>query len=357
MLPNQVLVDYGVIESNFKALQAQDPDTTLVPVIKSDAYGHGAVETARALIRAGATHLAVFRLEEAIHLRDNCIDARIWVLLGALPEEAPRAVQYDFTLVCYNLAQACALSEAASGEVILHLAVDTGMGRLGFPSDELLENLERIRRMPHLKVKGICSHIANAAKPDHPVTIRQVSVFRELLIKLPPECTENHSCASQAWLSHLIPELKYARPGICLFTAMTLPDGSRTRNAMSLVSRIVSLKRLPKGYSISYNSRHILSRDSLIAVAPLGYEDGYQRSLSNRSFALVHGKRVPLLGTVCMSMCMFDVTDVPDVKLNDEIVLLGRQGNEEITIAELSAIADTTEHEILCAIGKKRLLP
>ena len=356
MYPNQVSVDYEVLASNFRLLQAVEPKTALVPVIKSDAYGHGAVETAQALIAAGAERLAVFRLEEAVYLRSRGIaDVGIWVLLGALPDEAAVAARYDFTLVCYDLEQAAALSRAATHDMTVHVAVDTGMGRLGFPVDKALVAIEAIRAMPHLRVRGICSHIANAGNPEHPVTRRQTEGFRSLLAKLPPECTENHSCASTAWLSRLLPELPFARPGICLYIETELPNGTRTRNAMTLKSRIVSLKRLPKGYSISYNSRRTLERDSLIGIAPMGYEDGYLRSLTDRSQALVRGKRVPLMGTVCMSMCMFDLTDVPGAAIGDEIVLMGSQGDDEITVAELAAIAGTTEHELLCGIGRKRL--
>ena len=354
MFPNKVVVDFGVIASNFRKLQAVEPDKTLVPVIKSDGYGHGAVETARALIGAGATHLAVFRLDEAVHLRENGIDAAIWVLLGALPEEAALAVKYDFTLVCFNVEQAKALSRVAEKDITLHLAIDTGMGRLGVPVDEAMDVLREIRSLPHIIIKGICSHIANAGNASHPVTIQQVEGFRKVLGQLPPDMTENHSCASTAWLTGLLPELNYARPGICVYIKTRLPNGSETENAMSLQSQIVSLKTLPAGYSISYGSRYTLKRDSRIAVVPLGYEDGYLRSLSNKTHALLHGRRIPLLGTVCMSMCMFDVTDVADAKIGDEVVLLGKQGSDEITVEELAAIADTTEHELLCAIGKKR---
>ncbi len=357
MYPTEVIVDYGILRENFKALQALRPQCHLAPVVKSDAYGHGLVKASQAFLAGGAELLAVFRVEEALELRQNGVQCPIWVLLGALPYEAELAVGHGFTLAVFDFAQAQVLSETALKRGLVqdvHIAVDTGMGRLGFLVDELPEALSQILAMKGLHVRGIFSHIAKACDAMHPVTRKQVEGFRKALTMLPSDCTENHSCASDAWLGNLIPELSYARPGICLYQEYAANGRIITHDAMTLKTQLVSLKTIPAGASISYNCVRTLTRDSRVAVAPLGYEDGFLRSMSNKGAALVHGRRAPILGTICMSMTMLDVTDIPEAAIGDEAVFIGCQGNERITIAELAERANTTPHEFLCAMGKHR---
>ncbi len=357
MYPTEVIVDYDVLRENFKALQALRPQCHLAPVVKSDAYGHGLTETSRAFLAGGAERLAVFRVEEALELRQHDIQCPIWVLLGALPYEAELAVGRGFTLAVFDLGQAHALSEAALKRGLVqdvHIAVDTGMGRLGFLVDKLPDALSLILALKGLRVRGIFSHIAKACDAAHPVTQKQVAGFRKALAMLPPDCTENHSCASDAWLGDLIPELSYARPGICLYQEYAVNGRVITHDAMTLKTQLVSLKTIPAGTSISYNCVRTLTRDSRVAVAPLGYEDGFLRSMTDKGAALVHGKRAPILGTICMSMTMLDVTDIPETTIGDEAVFMGSQGDERISIAELAERANTTSHEFLCAMGKHR---
>ena len=357
MYPTEVIVDYGILRENFKALQALKPQCHLAPVVKSDAYGHGLVKASQAFLAGGAERLAVFRVEEALELQQNSVQCPIWVLLGALPCETELAVGHGFTLAVFDLAQAQALSEAALKRGLVqdvHIAVDTGMGRLGFLVDELPEALSQIFTMKGLCVRGIFSHIAKACDTMHPVTRKQVEGFRKALTMLPPDCTENHSCASDAWLGDLIPELSYARPGICLYQEYAVNGRVVTHDAMTLKTQLVSLKTIPAGASISYNCVRTLTRDSRVAVAPLGYEDGFLRSMSNKGAALVNGRRAPILGTICMSMTMLDVTDIPEAAIGDEAIFMGCQGNERISIAELAERAATTPHEFLCAMGKHR---
>lgn len=356
MYPTEVIVDYEILRDNFRALQALDPNCHLAPVVKSDAYGHGMVETSRAFILGGAERVAVFRVQEALVLRKEGIDVPIWVLLGALPDEAASAVGHDLTLACFDIGQMKALSEAAvaKGAVQdIHLAVDTGMGRLGFRLDKLSEAIGL--NLPGLRLRGIFAHFAKAGEPSHPVTIAQVARFREALAMLPEDCTENHSCASDAWLGKLLPELHYARPGICLYADYPFNGmKSVTKDAMTVRTRLVSIKEIPAGESISYNCIHTLGCDSKVAVAPIGYEDGLMRSMSNKGYALVRGRRAPVLGTICMSMTMLDVTDIDGAAIGDEAVFMGSQGDERISVLDLAERANTTPHELLCNFGKHR---
>lgn len=357
MFPTEVIVDYSILRENFKALQALKPHCHLAPVVKSDAYGQGLVQASQAFLKGGAGRLAVFRVEEALALRQAGIDCPIWVLLGALPYEAGQAVGKGFTLAVFDIGQAKAVSDAAERHGIvqdIHVAVDTGMGRLGFLVDELQTALSQILAMKGLRMRGIFSHIAKASDALHPVTRQQVEGFRRALKMIPPECDENHSCASDAWLGDLIPELNYARPGICLYQEYQVDGRIITHDAMTLKTKLVSLKTMPAGAAISYNCVRTLRRESRVAVAPLGYEDGFLRSMTDKGAALVHGQRAPILGTICMSMTMLDVTDIPDAAIGDEAVFMGCQGNERISIAELAERANTTPHELLCAMGKHR---
>lgn len=357
MYPTEVIVDYSILRDNFRNLQKLAPSCHLAPVVKSDAYGHGLLKTSCAFIEGGAKILAVFRVEEALELREAGIKIPIWVLLGALPYEAEIAVGNDLTLACFDMEQMRAVSDAAVKKKCvqdLHIAVDTGMGRLGFRLETLPQAIAA--NMPGIRVKGIFSHMAKANDIGHNVTGRQIANFRKALAMIPRDWTENHSCASDAWLGKLIPELNYARPGICLYADYPFNGmPSITKDAMTLRTRLVSLKEIPAGESISYNCIRTLRRNSRVAVAPLGYEDGFMRSMSNKGYALVRGKRAPMLGTICMSMVMLDVTDIDDASIDDEAVFLGAQGNERITIQSLSERANTTPHELLCAFGKHRV--
>ena len=357
MFPTEVIVDYSILRENFKALQALKPHCHLAPVVKSDAYGHGLVQASRAFLEGGAERLAVFRVEEALELRQKGVDCPLWVLLGALPYEAEEAVGKGFTLAVFDLGQAKAVSDAAERHGVvqdIHVAVDTGMGRLGFLVDELQAALSQILTMKGLRMRGLFSHIAKASDAAHPVTRQQVDGFRWAMKMLPSDCVENHSCASDAWLGDLIPELHYARPGICLYQEYQVGGRIITHDAMTLKTKLVSLKTMPAGATISYNCLRKLTRNSRVAVAPLGYEDGFLRSMTDKGAALVHGQRAPILGTICMSMTMLDVTDIPDTAIGDEAVFMGHQGNEWISIAELAERANTTPHEFLCAMGKHR---
>ncbi len=357
MYPTEVIVDYKILRDNFRALQTLDPNCHLAPVVKSDAYGHGMVESSKAFIAEGAEIISVFRVQEALELRNAGIEVPIWILLGALPDEAVSALGHNFTLACFDVMQMRALSAAAVAfgtTQDIHLAVDTGMGRLGFRLENLPEVLSM--NMPGLRIHGIFAHFAKAGEPSHPVTINQIARFRKAVSMLPDDCTENHSCASDAWLGKLIPELKYARPGICLYADYPFNGmKSVTKDAMTVRTRLVSLKEIPAGESISYNCLHTLKRDSKVAVAPIGYEDGLMRSMSNTGYALVRGKRAPILGTICMSMTMLDVTDIEGASIDDEAVFMGVQGGERISVLDLADRAKTTPHELLCNFGKHRI--
>ncbi|MGI5924426.1 MAG: alanine racemase [Lentisphaeria bacterium] len=355
MYPTEVIIDRSALRQNFRAIASLVSPSQLVPVIKSDGYGHGIVEVAQAFADAGARQFAVFRLEEALTLRQAGITQDLWIMMGLLPEEAEVANDAGFRIACPDLANARMLSQIATKgkrHFDIHLKVDTGMGRLGVLPESVADATREIAALPGLRLHGIFSHLANADSPEHPVTRRQLDCFRALLPSLPATCRENHLCASRAILHRYLPELPYVRPGICVYGAPEFP-GLRLdlRPAMSLRSRVISCKTLPAGANVSYNCICTLKRPSLVGVLPVGYADGYLRELSNCGEALVRGRRVPILGTVCMGMVMVDLSDLPDAQVGDEAVLLGKQGDQEITVWEISEKARSIAHVVYCGIG------
>jgi alanine racemase len=355
MYPTDVIIDRSALRQNFRALASLGSPEQLVPVIKSDAYGHGILESARAFAETGARQFAVSRLEEALSLREAGIRQDLWIMMGLLPEEAEVADDAGFRIACPDLANARMLSRIASARKIhfnIQLKIDTGMGRLGILPEALNDTLREISALPGLRLRGIFSHLANADHPSHPVTRQQLACFRGLLPLLPQDCCENHLCASRAILHRYMPELPYIRPGICIYGAPDTPGLQLDlRAAMTLRSRLISCKTLPAGANVSYNCICTLQGPTPVGVLPVGYADGYLRELSNCADVLLRGRRVPVLGTVCMGMVMVDLSEVPDAQVGEEAVLLGKQGDQEISVWELSEKARSIAHVVYCGIG------
>ncbi len=356
MWPATIEVSLDNIVANWQFFASLRPNCRMVPVIKSDAYGHGLPQAGLALQKAGASLLAVFTATEAGVLRQAGFSGAIWVLQGIMPEEIASVAQLSLTSACWSLENARLLSEYGQAHGLtwrLHLKVDTGMSRLGFLPTEVPAALAALQTLPNLDICGCFSHLAVSAQPEHPVTRQQVAAFRRVLRELPESCQENHLCATDGILNDLAPELPFARPGIGLFGYLaTSAFAGKLLPAMSLKCRVASVKSVPTGAYISYDCRQQLQRDSRLAVIPFGYADGYPRCLSNATAVLLRGQRVPVLGSICMGMMIADVTEVPGVMAGEEAVLLGRQGEVSITADDLAAQAKTIAHEILCGLGK-----
>lgn len=355
MYPTRAIIDRDALRHNFNYYLNSLAPAQPVPVIKSDAYGHGAVEVARTLSDCGCRQFAVFRIAEALDLRQHGITQPLWILLGALPNEADDAVGQNLKLAVFSWEQAVALNAAAKKHHVIqdvHLKVDTGMGRLGILPSEVPAFVARLATLSHLRLTGAFTHFAKAIDTDHPVTQNQIAAFRGVIQHLPASCTEIHGCATCAIAQHFLPELPYARPGISLYgldpePGMNLP----IKPAMTFMSNIISLKTLPKGHNVSYNCIRTLERDTRVAVVPAGYASALPRALSDHCEALVRGHRIHNLGTICMDMAMFDVTDVPDVAVDDEVVFIGRQGDLEINAWDVARQAGTIAYDLLCHIG------
>lgn len=353
------------LEHNYRALRGMLPrGCRFLGVVKANAYGHGAVPVAKKLEELGAEYLAVACLDEAVELRQAGITAPI-LLLGPTPAEfAGELLHYDLTQSVQDLPAARALSEAAvQADKLLkiHIKADTGMSRLGFLCDEehvatSVNEIAQVCALPGLKAEGIFTHFANA-DGDESYSMRQLTRFLDAVDKLSARGVKfeiRHCAASAAVLNYPCTHLDMVRPGIALYGHYPDPsceglDGPGLLPVMTLKTRIVAVRELSAGTCISYGCTHTLARDSRLAVLPVGYADGLERLLSNRSEMLVRGKRVPILGRVCMDMCMVDVTDLPAVEVGDEATVFG----PELPLEEKADAVGTIQYELLCGVAPR----
>ena len=353
------------LEHNYRALRGMLPrGCRFLGVVKADAYGHGAIPVAKKLEELGAEYLAVACLDEAIELRDSGITAPI-LILGPTPALfAEELIQYGLTQSVQDLDSARALSETAgkAGKALrVHWKVDTGMSRLGFLCDE--SHLERsvgeichACALPYLESEGIFTHFANADQ-DEDYTMLQLKRFFCTLDKLAQEGVRpkiRHCAASAAVLHYPCTHLDMVRPGIALYGHYPDPsceglDGPGLLPVMTLKTRVAAVRELSAGTSVSYGCTHVLRRDSRIAVLPIGYADGLERLLSNQGEVLLGGHRVPILGRVCMDLCLVDVTDLPLTTPGDEVIVFG----SELPLEEKADQVGTISYELLCGVSPR----
>jgi len=365
--PAWVDVDLDALEHNLAEIRRRlaGSETRVMAVVKADAYGHGAVGVSRALEAAEVDWLGVALLEEGAEVRRAGVRLPILVLGTARPEKSALYTRYGLTPTLSSLAELRRWSEWTARRrepQPVHLKVDTGMSRLGVSMDEVPRALEILRASRGLRLAGLLSHFGDADDLESPRNPAQEERFTSVLALLAPEQREGiliHMANSAAALHR--PESRYAlvRMGIAIYGLdpaerpdHPLPAPQRTdlRPAMSVRARIVQLREVPAGTALSYGGRTVTRRRSRIAVVPVGYADGYAWRLTGKAEALVRGRRVPVAGSVTMDMTLLDVTEA-GAELGDEVVLLGRQGGEEITAAELAAHAGTISWEILCHLG------
>lgn len=364
MRPTHAEIDLSAIAANVAlACRLAGPETRVMAVVKADAYGHGAVPVARVALAAGATWLGVAIPEEAVPLRAAGIASRILVLGPVAPEQAELVADHDLEQCVCDPAQAEALGRAARarGRVLaLHLKVDTGMGRVGLRPREVHGVAEKIRALPSVRLAGLMTHFADAEAEEPGFAREQLARFADAARDLAAAGIPvplRHAANSAALL--FLPEsrLDLVRPGIMLYGYH--PRGPRggpeppLRPALRLRTAISQIRDVAQGESVSYGRTFVAPRDLRVARLPVGYADGCGRLLSNRGQVLIRGQRVPIVGRVCMDMTMVDVSGLPDVRVGDEAVLIGRQGADEITADEVAELQGTISYEVLCRIGPR----
>jgi len=361
--PAWVDVDLAALESNLASLKRRmaASGARTMAVVKADGYGHGAVGVSRALEAAGVDWLGVALLEEGAEVRRAGIELPILVLGTARPAKIALYRRYRLTPTVSSLDELALWRDWAAGESDaqpIHLKVDTGMGRLGVAREEVPEALAVIRAHPRLRLAGLLSHFAEADDLESPRNPLQEGRFDEVLALLTREEREGslvHMANSAAALHRAASRFDLVRLGIAIYGLDPAEkdgnDGNGDlRPVMSVRARIVQVREVPAGTPVSYGGRTVTRRRSRIAVVPVGYADGYGWRLTGKAEALVRGRRVPVAGSVTMDMTLLDVTDT-GAERGDEVVLLGRQGDEEISARELAAHAGTISWEVLCHLG------
>lgn len=358
-------VDLDALADNYHAIKAHIPQgCKFLGVMKADAYGHGAVPVSHALVELGADYLAVSNLEEAVQLRRGGIRAPI-LILGYTPASyAENMIYLDLTQEIHSLEYARQLNDALSGTNFIlntHLKLDTGMTRIGFTAygkEEQLQELVQAAQLPHLHVEGAFMHFCAAdskAPEDVAYTKEQYSRFCHALGYLEskgirPEL--RHCCNSGATLLYPEYAMDMVRPGVMTYG---LYPSEETRGILplkpllSLYTSVSQIRNIPAGTDISYGRTYTTPSDRTIAVLSVGYADGLLRKLSGKVQFLLRGKKVPVVGRICMDMCMVDVTDVPDVQVGDEVTIIGNGQSCEVLADQL----DTISYEVLCGINKR----
>jgi len=361
--PTVAEVSLGALRENCRQAQRVVGERVAVmAVVKADGYGHGAVAVARAFVEAGARSLGVSSVEEGVELRRAGLRAPIVVLGGAFGDEAS-VVEHDLELAVWTADRArrlAAAAERAGRDVLVHLKLDTGMARLGLEVDDVTAFAALLATMPRLRITGVFSHMASADAVETAVAKAQIARFGGAVEALaaagvrPPLV---HLANSATVLAAPEAHHTLVRPGLMLYGYVPAPHlmttGVRLRPAMRLVSRLAQVRRVPAGRPVGYGGSWVSARPSVIGTVPVGYADGYRRMASNRSEAVLRGRRVPIAGRVCMDHIMLDVTDVDGAAEGDRVLLFGTEGEARLGAEELASVTETIPYEVLTSIGKR----
>jgi alanine racemase len=348
-------IDLDALEHNVRTLAGLAAPSALYAIVKANAYGHGAPAIAHAAIDAGARGLGVVCVDEGEELRHAGIDAPILIVGHAQTSEAERIVDLGLTPTVTSMQMALALSRDAGVAQPVHVELESGLNRNGLALEALVQFAEALRGLPGIIVEGLYTHFAAAEEGDSAFTHSQYQALLTASERLPWIPTR-HCSASASVLNAPHMALDVVRAGISIYGYHPAPgcgDGVELRPVMSLKSRIARLIDVDAGATVGYGRTWTAARPSKIALIMCGYADGYRRALSNRAHVLVRGCRAPIAGRIAMDMCMADVTDVPGVAPDDEVVIMGRQGSEAVDADELAELADTISWEILAGISAR----
>ena len=366
--PVWIEVDLSAVARNFVRIRKWiPPGVKILTVVKANAYGLGLLPVTRALVDAGADYLAVASVVEGVALRQAGIPGKILVLGQLLPDEAPLVAYYDLTQALGDEPSASALSRAAvqfQKPVAFHLKVDTGMGRYGVWHEEAMPLLERLTDLPGLQREGIFTHFSSAGQ-SIPISEEQMLRYRQLVERM----SQRHYPTGLRHVANSVGLIRFpesywdmVRTGLLLYGASPVRENQPffVEPTLALKSRIRFIKRIEPGRTVSYGGTFRAENPTVVATLPVGYAHGYARALSNKAAVLVRGRRAPVIGKITMEDLMIDVTAIPDAAIGDEAVLIGRQGDDQITAEELARHARTIPYEILVGLSPsvpRRYLP
>ncbi|MFQ5864211.1 MAG: alanine racemase [bacterium] len=360
--PTFVEVNLAAIAHNLREIKKQVAPAEIMAVVKADAYGHGLKEVSKTAIENGVCYLGVARLEEGVILRENNFDANILVFGGFFESQIEDFLKFGLELTLYDMYLAKALSEKAKqlGKTAkVHIKVDTGMGRVGVAWQKAADFVQDVVELNHLEIVGIYTHFANADEKDKSFAHTQLKRFNHALTRLDEKQIEiplKHAANSGAILD--LPESYFdmVRPGVMMYGYYPSLETSETvaiEPSMSIKSRVILIKEVEEGTPISYGLTFRAKQKTKIATVPFGYGDGFNRLLSNKGEVLIQGQRFPVVGRVTMDQIMVEVGAESAVQTGDEVVLLGRQGREEITIHEICKKLNTIPYEVTCWVSER----
>lgn len=358
-------IDLDALKYNVDGIKRCKAESAmLMGVIKADAYGHGAKVFAHELDRMGFDWFAVATADEGIELRRDGIEQPILVLGYSCEAQYPDMVQWEITPTIYSLDMAKAFDAAAekAGKVAnIHIKIDTGMSRIGFlPGEESLDEIEKIHGLRHLRIQGMFTHFACADMRDKTHVGHQIEKFRQMIdgVRQRGILVEIFHCSNSASIMELPSEhMNLVRAGIILYGLYPSHEMEEERlplkPVMSLYSHVVHVKEVPEGVTVGYGATYVTRRPTRIGTIPVGYADGYPRILSNRASVLIRGRRAPIIGRVCMDQFMVDVTDMPEVSVGDVVTLIGRDGEETLSVEEISEMAGSFNYEFVCDVSRR----
>ncbi len=357
-------VNLDNIINNIKEIKKNINGEEIIAVVKANAYGHGAIDVAPVLIENGADKLAVAMLSEALELREAGIKVPILILGYTDVSFAEMLINNDIEQTVYSLDYAKELSKKA--EVLgkaakIHIAVDTGMGRIGFlPNEKSVEEVVEISKLSNLRITGVFTHFSNADEEDKRYAHNQIEKFNSFINEIEKREVNlgvKHISNSASIIDIEDAHYNAIRPGIILYgyypSDYINKDKLKLMPALSLKCQVIHVKELPKGEYIGYGRKFRTERDSVIATLPIGYADGYIRGLYGKAQVIINGKLAPVVGKICMDQCMVDVTDIGPVKVGDEVILLGEDNGIRNNADDMAEMLDTINYEILCMIGRR----
>ena len=362
----KAVISLDAVEQNFREMRKNiAEDTKMIAVVKADAYGHGAVPIAHLIENHDYIWgFAAATAEEAVHLRQAGITKPILILGIVFDEYFPELVQYDIRPAVCEYEEAKKLSDEAvlqNKTVHIHIALDTGMTRIGYADiPESVEEIKKIAELPNLEIEGMFTHFARADEYDRSPAMVQLERYQDFSKRVEEAGVDIplHHCSNSAGIIR-VPEanLSIVRAGITIYgiypSSEVERDIVKLAPVMELKSHITYVKDVPAGAAISYGGTYVADKKKRVATIPVGYADGYPRQLSNKGWVLIHGKKAPILGRVCMDQFMADVTEIDNVKKGDEVTLLGRDGDEFISIEEMGDLCGRFSYEFACDISPR----
>ncbi|MEG0772767.1 alanine racemase [Clostridium sp.] len=358
-------IDLDAIANNMREIRRISTSKEIIAIIKADGYGHGAIDIAPVLLENGADRFGVAVITEAIELRNNGINVPIMVLGFTPPTLYERILEHNIEQTIYNYNDAEELSKIAlerNKVARIHIAIDTGMGRIGFlPNEESAQEVLKISELPNVEIIGLFTHFSSSDDLDKTYSMLQIkkyNEFNEKLIDLGIDIPLKHLSNSAATMDLPIAHYNAVRPGIILYgcypSEEVMKEKVNVQPVMSIKANIVHIKTLTEGEYISYGRTFKTERESVIATLPIGYADGFTRLLFGKAKVIINGKFAPVVGRICMDQCMIDITDIDGVKIGDEVILIGAdEFNNVITADDIAKQVGTINYEVVCAVSKR----